>query len=708
VQGVVIFLVALAIRLVHLWQIRRAPFFDLLMGDAHGYDDWARQIAAGDWIGHDVFYQAPLYPYFLGALYRVFGHDLLIVRVCQAIVGSSACVLLGLAGRRLFAPIVGLVAGLALAIYAPAIFFDGLIQKSVLDVFFICLSLWLLSGLVAQPDKRIAWLWLGLAMGGLSLTRENALVLVAVILSWGVISQVQPTSAGSLARRTFAPVGLFVLGLALVLLPVATRNYALGGGFYLTTSQFGPNLYIGNRPNADGSYESLRYGRGAPEYERQDATDLAEQARGRSLTPAEVSSYWTGRALDFMTSRPGAWLKLMGRKFVLLWNATEMLDTESQETYAEWSTPLRIGGWFGHFGILVPLALFGVWMTWVARKRLWLLYAMTLAYAASVLMFYVFARYRFPLVPLLMLFAAAGLVSAPAFVRKGRTRDRIAALVGLAGVAIFTNWPAVSAALNQAVTETNLGAELQAKARFDDAIAHYRRAIELEPGYAPAYNNMGTAFQAKGDSTRAVATYEQALSEWPDYPDAHYNLANALMSEHKADEAAVHFDIALKSMPSSVDVRNNLGIALAVQGRLDEAFAQFKEALKLDPNSAKAHRNLGDALTSLGRGDDAIAELRRAVELDPTDAHAHYDLGLALLDRQQLPDAVTELRRTIELTPDSVDAHDNLGVALGSLGKFDEAIEQFQQAVNIKPDDANARANLAMALRARQQPTGTR
>ena len=81
--------------------------------------------------------------------------------------------------------------------------------------------------------------------------------------------------------------------------PRATTS--VGGGFYLTTSQFGPNFYIGNNPHADGTYLSLRFGRGAPEFERQDATELAERALGRTLSPAEVSSYWTDRALDFIT-----------------------------------------------------------------------------------------------------------------------------------------------------------------------------------------------------------------------------------------------------------------------------------------------------------------------------------------------------------------------------------------------------------------------
>src|SRR5207247_10184643 len=185
--AVAIFAVALAVRLVHLWQIRRAPFFTVLLGDSRAYDEWAQRLAGGDWIGHEVFYQAPLYPYFLGLLYAIGGRHLLLVRLVQAFVGSAACVLLGLAARRLFSVRAGLAAGLVLALYAPAIFFDGLIQKSVLDVFFVCLALWTLSGLVDHPARRTAWLGLGLAMGALSLTRENALVLIAVIVVWGIV-----------------------------------------------------------------------------------------------------------------------------------------------------------------------------------------------------------------------------------------------------------------------------------------------------------------------------------------------------------------------------------------------------------------------------------------------------------------------------------------------------------------------------------------
>src|SRR4051794_22939635 len=562
--GLAIFAVALAVRLVHVWQIRRSPFFSLLMGDSRGYDEWARRIAAGDWLGTEVFYQAPLYPYLLGVIYRIAGRHLLLVRIVQAIIGSASCALLAAAAARLFSRrAIGLTAGMMLALYAPAIFFDGLLQKSVLDVFFVCLALWLMSRSEGTAEtaktaekhaehnfsdnKKIAlrsprsprfllYVCLGLTMGGLALTRENALVFIVVILAWTVVNGAR----GTAIRERVTRAALFLAGIAIVLVPVAARNAYVGGGFYVTTSQFGPNFYIGNNPNADGTYQSLRFGRGAPEYERQDATDLAERALGRPLTPAEVSGYWTDKALAFVTANPGKWLALTGRKIALLWNATEMLDTESEEAYAEWSLPLRAGGLIGHFGILVPLAIFGVIVTWPLRSRFWILYLMTAAYAASVVMFYVFARYRYPLVPLLILFAAAGVVEAAAFLRGASSRRSspaseggrvgvVGAVTAVAAAAIFCNWPILSKTLMRAVTETNLGVALQAEGRLDEATAHYQRAIALAPDYAPAYNNLGTSLRAQGKIADAVKTYQQALQLRGEYPDAQYNLANALI-----------------------------------------------------------------------------------------------------------------------------------------------------------------------------------
>ena len=83
-----VFALALALRLVYLAQIDSLPFFEFPVVDARSYDEWARTLASGDWLGSEVFYQAPAYPYFLGGVYSVFGHDLYVARVAQVVLGE--------------------------------------------------------------------------------------------------------------------------------------------------------------------------------------------------------------------------------------------------------------------------------------------------------------------------------------------------------------------------------------------------------------------------------------------------------------------------------------------------------------------------------------------------------------------------------------------------------------------------------------------
>ena len=602
-----IFLVALTVRLLHVWQIRKAPFFTVLMGDARGYDDWAQQIARGDWLGHEVFYQAPLYPYFLGALYTVAGRNLIVVRACQAIIGSCACVLLGLAGWHLFSKRTGLICGFMLALYAPAIFFDGLIQKSVLDVFFICLMLWLIGSIITDTAEgrdhqnrlftreRRLWLCLGLATGGLSLTRENALAFTVVILTWALTrlrnrpeSTARPHSAPP--RRRLACVSAFLVGVTLVLLPVVVRNRIVGGQFYLTTSQFGPNFYIGNNPRSDGTYMSLRFGRGAPEYERQDATELAQEAMGRSLTPDEVSRYWTRQALSFITSQPAAWLRLLGRKTALLWNAREMLDTESQETHAEWSAPLRLAGYVGHFGVL----------------------------------------------------AAAGLTAMRRFFHANPRLLAIGAVTTVAATTLFVNWPLLSSELMRAISENNFGTALQEQGRLDEAAAHYRRAIEIKPDHAPAHNNLGVALRAQGHVQGAIDEYEEALRLYGDYPSARHNLSTALRargndlaSRGELQDAIADLQRALMLRSEDQAARYDLATLLLEANRYAEAIDHLRIVLELKPDAVEAHNNLGIALASEGRLDDAIVHFQQALRLNPAFDDARRNLTMALQARRQ-------------------------------------------------------------------------
>jgi tetratricopeptide (TPR) repeat protein len=652
-------LLALAVRALYLWQIHDAAFFDLRMGDGDVYHRWAQRIAGGDWWGDRVYYQAPLYPYLLALIYRLVGDSPLTVRLVQALMGAGSCVLLAGAARSLFGGRAGLLAGLGLALYPPAIFHDGLIQKAALGTLLTTALIALLCAQVARATPH-RWVGAGVMLGLLALTRENALVFALLVLVW-----ILAEGRGLLRRRALASAGLFLAGAALVLLPVGLRNLAVGGEFQLTTSQLGPNFYIGNNPRADGSYQPLSFGRGDALREREDATRIAERAEGRPLTPAEVSRFWLRRSRDYIRAEPVGWITLMARKLALTFNAAELPDTESQEVFADHSALLRGLGFF-HFGLLLPAAAFGAVMTAPAWRRIRLLYLLIAGYAASVALFYVFARYRFPLVPLLILLAAGGAVEAVDRLRAGRYRGPAVAVAVALLTAVVANLPLHSAQHSRAVHYFNIGSELHRDpALLDQAIEFYERALAVAPDYPEALFGLGGALARDGRWEPAISHYREALAIRPDYPEAHYGM----------------------------------GRALAQVGRLNDAVSHYREALAMRPDYADAHVALGTAITDLGRPGAALEHHRRALSLEPEHVEAYVGLGVALIRLNRFDEAIAQCEDAIRLDPRHAVAHNNLGSALAMQGRVADAAGHFARALEIDPDYDEARRNLTQARR---------
>src|SRR5215471_18340304 len=303
---VALFALALVVRLVYLAQAWSVPTMQVPLGDARSYFDWSARIAAGEWWQGRIFYQAPLYPYFLALVRLTGGEPVLRMLVTQAFVGAFGCVLLALATTWLLDRRTGLVAGVLLALYAPAIYYDGLIQKTALDSLLLAALLACLAAAQREPRTR-RWFGAGLLLGLLSLTRENALLLVFVLPPW-LFWRFRDRPR----RQRTTWTAWAALGVVLAIAPVTIRNWVVGHEFVVTTFQLGPNLYMGSNPEAGGHYMPLRPGREDPAYEATDAIELAEVARGRELTLREVSNYWVGRSLEIVRREPGPWLALTG------------------------------------------------------------------------------------------------------------------------------------------------------------------------------------------------------------------------------------------------------------------------------------------------------------------------------------------------------------------------------------------------------------
>lgn len=554
--AVVVMSVAALIRAVYFLETADVPFLLAPVGDALGYHEWAKRIAAGDWLGTEPFYQAPLYPYFLATIYWFFGDGVWAARIVQGLAGAIACGLLAAATARLFGRGAGLAAGLMLAAYPPAIFFDGIIQKASLDGVLACALVWLCSILLLVERRRtFASLAIGIVAGLMCLTRENALVWLPLLAAW-----VLSSGKGRPWRGRVGEVVSFVVGTALVLLPVGIRNVYVGGEWSFSTFQAGPNFYIGNRQGADGRYLPLVPGHETPAFERADATRLAEQATGRKLSAREVSNYWMSRTWSEIREDPRFWMKLCVRKLAMVWNRYEVSDVESLSVYLAHSRLLSTPALFWHFGVLVPMAAAGIWLLRKRLTELWVFPVLALSLSFSVAAFFVLARYRFAIVPMLIPFAAYAVVRLPNLLRT-MTSHRWGAA---GGIALFV---ALVAGTNFAI--------------------HDERRLD-----ALAWANLGAVYGQQGDLERAEQFLQRALADHPESAETHVNLGLVMMGRGRHLDAAEQFRKALALKPGLADAELLLALSLEQMGRFGEALRHFERAAALDPTNPDATRGV--------------------------------------------------------------------------------------------------------------------
>ena len=253
----------------------------------------------------------------------------------------------------------------------------------------------------------------------------------------------------------------------------------------------------------------------------------------------------------------------------------------------------------------------------------------------------------------------------------------------------------------------NLGAALLEKKNFDDAIAAYRRAIELEPNYADPYNGLGNALLVKKNFDDAIAAYRRAIELEPDYAQPYIGLGNALQDQGNLDDAIAAYHRAIELDPNNEEPYNNLGNTLQKYSNFDDAIVAYHRAIELDPNNATLYNGLGSVLHNEGNLNDATAAYRRAIELDSTNALFYNNLGGALTEQGIFDDAIVAYQRAIELAPNNAVAYANLGVLYSTLQQFDKAISWSKRALALSdvqgiPATAHvlAYSTLGSALRA--------
>ena len=188
---------------------------------------------------------------------------------------------------------------------------------------------------------------------------------------------------------------------------------------------------------------------------------------------------------------------------------------------------------------------------------------------------------------------------------------------------------------------------------WKDSLSYWRHVVALAPETPEAHNGLGAALSAHYAPLEAVAEFRRAVEVGPGYSDSRLNLGSVLINLGRAGEAIPHLEWVAERRPRNQEVAWALGLAYRDAGRLDDAAAQFRRALQLRPDFTLARVQTGIVELLQGRSSEGIETLRGAVRLAPKDAYPRLGLAMGLLRvRGADAEVLGLLRQAIELEPD--------------------------------------------------------
>ena len=188
---------------------------------------------------------------------------------------------------------------------------------------------------------------------------------------------------------------------------------------------------------------------------------------------------------------------------------------------------------------------------------------------------------------------------------------------------------------------------------LEDALADLNQALELDSGYAEAYNTRGETYRIQGDLHRAIADFDQGIALDPDYALPYYNRGRAYRALDDLDRALDDLDQALELDPELADAYFERGIIYHIQQDWEHAIADFDQAIALDPSRPAAYLNRGVAHYFMGELDSASADFSQAIELRPDYDQAYMNRGHVYKDQGDTDGAIADFRQVLEVSSNS-------------------------------------------------------
>lgn len=507
-----IFFFSFIVRLVFLFQFKTDPFFNLLTLDSEYYSNWAIEIAKGSCLGNEVYFTSPLYAYFLAVLYRFFNYDIYWVLMTQFFLGSIHCVLIYLIGKRFFGEVVGLIGSLIAALFGFFIFLEGQILKNSL-AYLLSTSAFLIYLISREKQKNILLILVGVLTGLTSLVIPNFIVFAPLLCITLFIEKARPLN------KMYGIVAV-IAGLIFTIGPVALRNYYVGDDLVLISYNGGVNFFLGTDKETDGGLKRSKLIQQVPLKEESSSKYIAEKTFGKILKPSEISHFWYVKAHNIIREDPVAYLNLILRKIYRFWNWRELTDNLDYYYFSEKYIVLNLP--LFSFGMIIPLAFLGMWLSRNEIKRLLPAYIFVLSFTFSSIPFPIFGRYRAPILPILMIFAAYGITTTLHKITKKELNDlAIGVSIFLISFVIINSGDEKH---NFSYMHQILGQIYLKQGKTDNAVAELKIAIRMDTQNAEARNALGKAYYKRNMPHVAIKELETAIQIASNFVDAHYTL----------------------------------------------------------------------------------------------------------------------------------------------------------------------------------------
>jgi 4-amino-4-deoxy-L-arabinose transferase-like glycosyltransferase len=567
-----ILVIATTLRLIALFDLRHTIYFDYLLLDESVYHTWATHIALGTYNPSSVYEYPPVPAYMIALLYRAFSPDPFYTRILNVSLGVITCYIFYLIGHELAGRTVGYLSALIACFYKPLIFYSVVPLKAALSVLLFALFTCLFLRYHDSRFPRMMLFLIGATVGLMLLTRGNSAVVLPIVM-------IAVVARGHRSRGS--PTGIVTelavlgVGFALVLTPVAARNYRVAGEVAFMPSQAGFNLYLGNTLENPSPYFApvpfawpSAYDMG-PQF-----TIEASRRAGARLSASEASAFWARETVKMLAARPREALLKLGQKALVVVNRFEPGDIYSIDFMARFIPLLSLP--LVTLTVVLPFGITGIVTAGLRSPKAIGAATIGLAYGSTLVIFFTMTRYRLPLLVVLIPFAVIAIRD----LCQDLADRRVVRLgVSLALIAVFTviEFLPLKGAGDLTPYFYRHGVILSWRGLQEEAVDYWQESSRMR-GRSSDFADvlLAMTYRHGGDDLKALEYLRRIPDTSPAASEKYETLGDVAVSQARIGEAITAYERSLEINAGMIEPRRKLI-------RLYES---------VDPKSADEHRRL--------------------------------------------------------------------------------------------------------------------